>query len=370
MYSVSEYLGMLKLAKRSKWTIKSYGEVLSSYARFLNVPLDDVCNHLLPENLMKYAASRAGMSERGTRNHLSILHRFFEINGVKFDPLETNVLKARRTEDPNDKPLEPATLLRMMDIANVHGKAIISSLVSTGMRAGECSQLLLSDLKGDTIHIRPEIAKGGKGGDVYLSKEAREYLDLWLAERDDWIRSTDLQGVALVKHGGAKPRPDNDQRIFATSYTSMHKMFSRLYAKVDGEKGKYGDRCTLHSCRKYFRTHAVKSMSLDLVEKLMRHSGYLTGEYVRISDEEAREQFHAGEASLYITRADHRIQGGKLDALTRDNKELVERLNRVEVVTAQADREREAITAAGKDFVRADDVERIVREAVKAALKK
>ena len=62
----------------------------------------------------------------------------------------------------------------------------------------------------------------------------------------------------------------------------------------------------------------------------MRHSGYLTKQYVRISDEEAREKFHDGETALYLTRADHRIQGSRLDKLDRENKELRERLQRVE----------------------------------------
>jgi len=352
MYSVSEYLSMLKLAKRSKWTIKSYSGVFTSYAKFLNVPVEDIQDHLEPNNLMRYAEYRSGRSERAIRNHLSILHRFFEINGVKFDLMQTSVIKARRTEDSNDKSLEHATLLKMMDRANVHGKAIITTLISTGMRAGECSQLLLSDVDGDTITIPNSIAKFGRGGKVYLTKEAREYLDMWLAERDEWIRSTDLQGVALVKHGWSRPRPNPDMRLFATSYTSMHKMFSLLYAKVDGEKGKYGDRCTMHSCRKYFRTNAVKTMSLDLVEKIMRHSGYLTGSYVRISDADARDQFHAGEAALYITRKDHRIQTGALAALKEENAELTAKLTEKESADAERDRHMAQLDEAIKELTK------------------
>jgi len=68
-------------------------------------------------------------------------------------------------------------------------------------------------------------------------------------------------------------------------------------------------------------------MSIDLVEKIMRHSGYL-GQYIQIPDME--KQFHAGEAALYITRADHRVQGNKLDALQRENAALEARLKAIE----------------------------------------
>ena len=332
MYSVPDYLGMLRLAKRSEQTITLYQNVLKSYARFLHIPLDKVHDHLLPENLIKYAASRSGKSERGTKMQMSVLHRYFSINGISFDPLELNVLKAQRIEESFDKPLELETLQKMMDLGTVHTRAILSTLISTGMRAGECCQVLLSDINGDTIHIRPEIAKRRHGGKVYLTSEAREYLDLWLKDRDRYILAGEKRHAGLVASGHSKARSKDDQRLFACSYPTLLWLFSRLYDLADGEQGKYRGKITPHSCRKYFRTHAVEKggMSLDLVEEIMRHTGYLNSSYVRMTDEEKREQFHAGEASLYITRADHRIQGSKLDQLHRANIELQERLQRVE----------------------------------------
>jgi hypothetical protein len=99
---------MLKMAKRSQNTIGTYRKVLLSYAKFLDVPLDKVHDYLIPENLIKYAASRADKSEAGTRLHLSVLHRYFQVNGVRFDTLELNILKAQREDERGDKPLEPA----------------------------------------------------------------------------------------------------------------------------------------------------------------------------------------------------------------------------------------------------------------------
>jgi integrase len=323
MYSTTQYLKMLRLAKRAPGTIQLYEKVFRHYAVFLNVPLGDVHHHLLPENLIKYSESRPGKSSRTTQLYLSILHRYFELNGVKFDPLELNIMKAQSNEEPDDKPLELETLQKMMDLTSVHGKAILSTLISTGMRRNECSRLLLSDLDGDTIKIRNEIAKGGRGGTVYLTSEAQEYIGLWLKERDDYI-------AQAVQKRYSQYRPRDDQRLFACSDATMRDIFARLYQKVDGEKGKYRDRCTLHSCRRYFRTHAVKTMPLDVVEKILRHSGYLTGSYVRITDAEARRVFHEGESVLYITRSNHRITTTALDALKRENAELRESLRSVD----------------------------------------
>jgi integrase len=293
---VQEYLDMLRLARRSDQTIDLYRKVLLSYSRFLDIPLDDVHNHLSPENLIKYAASRMDRSERGVQLHLSILHRYFSLNGISFKPLELNIVKSRQIPDNYDKPLEPAVLIKMMDLADRHMRAILTTMISTGMRAGEASLLKISDLNGDTITIPNTIAKRHLGGKVYLSTEAQQFMQLWLEYRDEYIRQADRRSVGL----GVRGKKDN--RLFACHYQTMRRKFAHLYNLSDGEQGPYHAKCTLHSTRRYFRTHAIKTLGIDLTEKLLRHRGYLSSSYVRISDEEARSAYHAGESSLYITQ--------------------------------------------------------------------
>ena len=355
-YCVETYLTMLRRAKRSEQTIANYRKVLNSYARFLNVPLDQVHHHLSVSNLLKYADSRNQFSDYGTKNVLSILHRFFTVNGIEFDEMEYNAVRPKVEREHNDKPLELDTLQKMMDLTDAHGRALLTFLVSTGCRPGETCEILLSDVNGDMVKIRNEIAKGHHGGTVFLTAEAREYLDLWVKERDAWIKTN--RGRAQKLRAGPKPKPGepdtrklivmpkNDQRLFALSYSSLQGIFSRLYDKVDGEQGKYHAKCTVHACRKYFRTYAAQTMHPDLVTGIMRQTGYLDSTYVRMTDDERKKQFHAGEAALYITRADHRVQTGKLSQLERENKELQARLDLVE----QAQQEKSAIRAAGKEL--------------------
>ena len=320
-YPVEDYLNMLRLAKRSEQTIKGYEKVLKSYADFLGVPLNEIHRHLLVSNLLKYAGSRKGRSDAGTKTNLSILHRYFAMNGVKFDQLQYNAMKPKVMKEHNDKPLELATIQKMMDLTDVHGRAILAFLTSTGARASEACGILLSDVNGDIVTIRNEIT-AGNGGIVYLTAEAREYLNLWLQERENYIRIADARMKPLVKKCHAKQRPVKDVRLFAISYTSLNKKFARLYDAVDGSVGKYHRECTIHSCRKYFRTHAAQTMHPDLVTNLMRQTGYLDSTYVRKTDAEKRKEFHAGEAALYLTRVDHRIQTGELEGLKRDKEDM------------------------------------------------
>jgi integrase len=356
MISVDDYLKKLKLANKSPQTIKGYQKVFKSFAEYLSVPVDNLHNHLSSGALVSYAADRIehGKSPAGTQTNIRILSRFFKFNDIIIDELDLEVIKNPGVKDENQeetitgKALTTELLQRMMDQGNPHSRSIITALVSTGIRSGECSKLLLSDIgrmegeifkpdiNGSVIKIRDSIAKGkvknGKktgGGYVFLNAEAREFLTEWLRERDAYIKEADIRAASLKS--GPRPekgekdtrenikRPAYDQRIWAISYTSMHRIFDRLYKKCDGTKGTYRNRCTLHSTRAYFRTHAVKTMSIDLTEKIMRHSSYL-GQYIQIPDME--QQYHQGEASLYITRADHRIQTGELSQLRQKVKQL------------------------------------------------
>lgn len=340
-YSVPDYLAMLRLSKRSDATIKGYYKVFQSYAKFLKVPVDEVHHHLSVSNLLKYADSRNKKSANGNKTTLNVLRRYFTQNGIVFDELEYNATNPKVTKEHNDKPLTIAMLQAMMDLTDVHGKSMLSFLISTGLRAGEFSQLLLSDIgrlegdrfvpdiSGDVVNVRNEIAKGGHGGCVYLTSEAREYLTLWMKVRNEYIADIDKKALNLVNHG-AHQRPKNDQRIFGTGYSALRDWFTRLYEKVDNEKGKYHNLCTLHSCRKYFRTAAAQSMHPDLVTNIMRQTAYLDNTYVRIEPSKKYREFKEREAALYITRADHRIQGGKLSDLEQKNKELVARLAAME----------------------------------------
>ncbi len=69
-------------------------------------------------------------------------------------------------------------------------KAILLTLLDTGLRASELCALRISDvdLKSGRVQVRPGEAgkaKGGKGRIVFLGKSARRFLWRYLTERDD-----------------------------------------------------------------------------------------------------------------------------------------------------------------------------------------
>jgi integrase len=379
--SVDEYIKSLKRAKKSAITLRDYRYILLMYAKWLGVPVEKIHENLNPNDLMRYADKLDDdkIAPVSRRKYLTVIARYMENNGVTFDSMDKNTITAFEPEERNDKPATKELLMKMMDLGDPHTRSIISFLTSTGARAGETAQILLSDvgridhgrfvpdINGDVVQIRNEISKRRRGGLVFLTSECREFLSIWLQNRDDYIRMATVKSQNLrkgdtgrikgAKHNGEKiTRPEKDERLFACSYYTLSQLFGKLYSKIDGEKGKYDkNMVTPHGCRAFFRTNAARSMGVDLPEGILRHTGYLNQAYWRMTPEQRQADFKAGEPSLYITRPDHRIQTGKLSELEREKDALQVRVQQLE-----------AAQAAGKmldSFT--DKDERLIQEAIK-----
>jgi len=332
MYPVKVYLDRLRLAKRSDATIRSYAWILKDFARVSGIPIEKIHENLTTENLIKYAADQQekGRSERAMAVRLRVLHRYYTINGVKLDPMEMNIIRMRITEEPEDRPISLELLQKMMDQADVRGKAIISFLISTGCRSGELCKLRVGDINGDTVKFPSHITKGKRGRTSYLTSEAEQFLSTWLNIRPKYLERA-------MKRTYSKNLEKNDPRLFVCSYSTLRQIWSKWYDACDGSRGKYGQaRCTIHSTRRYFRTRSVQSIPLDAVEKIMGHSGaYLAGSYVRLTDEEIRAAFHAGEDVLYITRRDRRHSENALEIEKQQRLKLEEELGIVKMLVAE-----------------------------------
>jgi integrase len=325
------------MAGRTEKTLSTYNYALEFFCKFLEIPVTELhahsvdpdgtlhFQHLTMDNLMALMDSEKVRSMRphSRRTVINPITRYMKINRVEFDELELGVIKIRKIDTRDDKPASLELLQKMMDLADPRMKAFIIFLVSTGCRSGEASNLLVSDISGSVVTIPDRIAKGNHGGKAYLTSEAREYLDLWLKVRDQWIRDSD----ARVKNMGVRSRPVNDQRLFASSRASLGQEFTALYRIVDGESTQtlrgIRAKVTPHTCRAFFRTRAAATMGIDLVEGIMRHTGYLNAAYVRMPEEERARLFYDGEHALYITRPDQRESITAI-AVERQKREALE----------------------------------------------
>lgn len=151
----------------------------------------------------------------------NVQNPFVNIPAPKFPPHSVEIF----AKEEIDKLLKACTYSREASPGNRRAfvmrrpsadrdKAILLTLLDTGMRAGEICSLLVDELnqKTEKIIIRPGIsggAKGGKGRVVFLGKAARKAVWLYLTKRED----SDEPTVPLFTSHHDRPFNRNSLRI-------------------------------------------------------------------------------------------------------------------------------------------------------------
>ena len=121
-----------------------------------------------------------------------------------------------------------------------------------------------------------------------------------------------------------------DNRLFPFSMTVVLHLWHNALDRA-GLNGK--DRETqrlkyrIHGLRKFFRSQLATAIPVDIVEALMGHEGYLTGEYRRYTEEELGEYYLKGEHILFITPPESMVKiASEVKHGLERNRELVEDL--------------------------------------------
>lgn len=167
-----------------------------------------------------------------------------------------------------------------------HIGALLLTMVGSGMRLGEATKLLKTDLD-DTqprtaINLRAEITKTKTARVTYLTQEASEALRDYFAGRRD-----------------------NDPRVFPFSAITVQYHF-RKTADLLG----YGnpDPATNHRqlhwymTRKWFISRFSLAANKDIAELLAGHEGYLASSYQRYTKKQIIKQFKKAEREISILR--------------------------------------------------------------------
>ena len=150
--------------------------------------------------------------------------------------------------------------------------AMIVLMFDTGMRLGECSRLVASDLDlmGKTIHLREEETKGCKSRTVYFSPKTEKVLRRWLQFKDRYVESnylfpTKSSGDHVDVHG------------FETNFTR--------YLKRCGIKEKVSPHCLRNN---FAKRCLMNGMDIYTLSKILGHSSVTVTEeaYLDLTDDD------------------------------------------------------------------------------------
>ena len=155
---------------------------------------------------------------------------------------------------------------------------MIMLMLDSGMRLGECSTLLVTDLElaRKRINLRAEETKGRKDRTVYFSPKTESVLRRWLQFKDRYVESDYL--FPVKEHGGS---------IGVGNFESNFK-------KYINRAGLNEDYCP-HCLRNNFAKRCLMNgMDIFTLSKILGHSSVEVTEqaYLDLTDEDIGKQYH------------------------------------------------------------------------------
>ncbi len=291
------------------------------------------------------------------RLYLTAVKVFLLENGVELSQLFWRRLKARikGSEAVSEEKVPTKEQLRSVFMhLPVHGKALFLTLLSSGMRIGECLQLKIDDvdLTSDppVVRVRAEYSKTGQKRITFISQEAKQAILEWLKVRGSYI-----QAAAGRSHVYAKPTEDG--RLFPFTSVNARVMWHNALKKTgNGQVDPRTKRMLMrpHVLRKFFRS-MLGSQSVDMAEALMGHSGYLTQVYRKYPDpEKTLAEFYRRNEHLLLIFTDEstvqkvaekqseleqqtKQQQAIINGLVAENLALKEKISKVEKKLAEVE---------------------------------
>ena len=292
---VTDFLRYLEGERNvSSHTLRAYANDLSQFLTHLGddaeaddrtvstALLQDVSRHTLREYLAEL--QRLGMSSRTLARKLAALRSFFKYLHAR-GICQTNparMVSARKLGRPLPHVLavdEVGRLVEAPDVSTVLGKrdrAVLETLYSTGVRAGELVALQLNqvDLISGTVRV---IGKGRKERMALLGSPAVKALRDYLAVRSELAKDKGVRHV-FVNHRGGPLTSRSVQRIvhkYAAATLPTHRDVSP------------------HTLRHSFATHMLnRGADLRSVQELLGHASLTSTQiYTHLTTERLKEVY-------------------------------------------------------------------------------
>jgi len=275
---VQDYLLAQYRRNRSINTIRTYFCAIFQFLKFMKIRGCQRFETINCEDLSAFIEHQQDLGLKPTTvfSRLLALRAFFNyhIDAGSIDPA---VLKRKlRIKLPQTLPraIDPEDIRQLLAVIdNVRNRALILTLLRTGMRIGELlnTQMREVNLSEKRIEIY-QAHKDLSGRVVYLSEDAQCALH-------EWIKIKAFDTVYLFY--GHKGRP--------LCYEAAREMFVKYLAKAGLSQKGY----TLHCLRHTFASELLNAgMRLECLQQLLGHSDIeMTRRYARLTDNTRKKEY-------------------------------------------------------------------------------
>ncbi|MBX4201672.1 tyrosine-type recombinase/integrase [Candidatus Saccharibacteria bacterium] len=295
--AVAQFLEYLELEQnRSSKTIQNYSHYLTRLSDFAgDIKLSEINDELVRKWRMwlnRLPTSNNEELSKMTQNyHLIALRSFLRFCAKRnWETMQPDKIELARTKRPQVTFLTPEELERLAaqpDTTKLNGmrdRAIIELLFSSGLRVSE-----LVGLDRDHINTkRREFmvrGKGQKDRPIFISAEAADWIDKYLAMRQDNTKPL------FIRYSGSK-KVDNSGNFTRLTARSIQRMVAR-YALLAG----ITKHVSPHTLRHSFATDLLMNgADLRSVQAMLGHSNIATTQiYTHVTDPHLKavhEKFH------------------------------------------------------------------------------
>ncbi len=250
-----EFLDFLKSKKHSSATILAYGKDIDQLSAFLEELQKQHIQEVTKDDIQAFLGKLAekGYTPKSLSRKLNstrTFYRFLKVNEyITDDP--SLLVSHPHYELAAPRILKPTEYRALRDAARNDPRmyAIIEILLQTGIRIGELADLRLSDVKGDSLDIRPH--EKHEQRNVPINKSGKEALNRYLQFRpqvkDDHIFVTKSGKPFLVRNirtaieryfriAGIEDAKVNDLRHTFVAHHLKHGVSLVLLSKILGHK--------------------------------------------------------------------------------------------------------------------------------------
>jgi integrase/recombinase XerD len=224
-----------------------------------------------------------GLEVRSVRNRTQAVYSFIRYL-VENEVVGSDILTRRiRMKLPISLPraIDPVDLKVLFSVMDhTRDSAFFLLLLRTGMRVGELLDLRATDMNLPEKKILIYMGeKNYRGRVVYLSEDAVEAAEAWLAIRDSQ--------QDMLFYSSRKP---------SLSYAAVRDRFKKYLEKA----GLSGKGYTIHCLRHTFASELLNAgLRLEVLQQLLGHSSLeVTRQYARLTDKTREEEYFKAMAVI------------------------------------------------------------------------
>lgn len=253
---LKRYTACLFVDGKSPKTIDMYRRRIRAFSDFIGTPFDKVGTY----DIRYYLASlkETGISDRTLENYRSYISAFYQWL-AREDFIQKNPCDKINPIKYREEIKKPFTDIEMDKLrsacSSVRDRAIIETLLSSGLRVAELANLDISDIDFINLSVRVREGKGAKERISYITTVCAMHIKLYLSARAD-----DNPALFL----SARKR----QRLNPSGLRNILKTIEKRAGVVNVHP---------HRFRRTFATNLSKrGMDVQTIARLMGHSSIQT----------------------------------------------------------------------------------------------